>query len=169
MSDRKPLTQKQARFVELYTGDGPEWHNATLSAEGAGYAAPAVEGSKNLRNPRVWKAIEEVMAPAAQAAMVTAQSVLQELEAARIGAMRAGKYSAAVAASVAKGKSIALFTDRVETVTQLEDVQDHDLVQLIQELLSKGGEDVESVLRAIAADASEGRALPGPDGAETTH
>ena len=49
------LTEKQRRFVEVYSSNGG---NGTKAAEAAGYAQPAEQAYENLKKPDITKAIE---------------------------------------------------------------------------------------------------------------
>ncbi|MGI8766582.1 MAG: terminase small subunit [Gemmatimonadaceae bacterium] len=81
MSDPRPLTPKQARFVEEYLTD----LNATQAAIRAGYSPKTAYaiGVENLRKPVIVTALEEAMRARSERTGVTADRVVEEL--ARIG------------------------------------------------------------------------------------
>lgn len=79
--------------------------------------AAEVEGSKLLRKPEVSARIAELQARQVRRLDVTVETICQELEAARAGAMAARQYSAATAASLGKAKLLGLITDKAEIET----------------------------------------------------
>jgi len=67
----KSLTPKRQAFVDAYTG--PAQGNATEAARTAGYAKPAQEGHRLLRNAEIQRAIQAVTAEVRKAAVMDRQ------------------------------------------------------------------------------------------------
>ena len=59
----RPRSAKQAEFIRLYTGNGPEAFNATRSAIAAGYSERSARsiGSELLQKPNVRAAIDMII------------------------------------------------------------------------------------------------------------
>lgn len=157
----KPFTQKQAAFIKAYTTPGKTYRNATLSAEEAGYANPEVNGSQILRNHRVREEIERILNAAKREAVVTAAGVLREIEETRQKALAKEQYSTALKASELKGKTLAMFTDRVEQVMTIEDVSSGDLLQLIREVAQHLTEEEGLVRQALELLSGGGESAEG--------
>lgn len=108
MPEAKKLTAKMQRFVEEYTLD---W-NATQAAIRAGYSektAGAI-GQENLKKPIIQEAIQETLKNASKKTGITRDSLIAELEEARLIALSAEtpQASAAVSATTAKAKLLGL-------------------------------------------------------------
>lgn len=99
------LTIKQDLFVAAYCGNG---YNATKAAIAAGYSpnSAGVIGSENLSKPEIAEAIDAHKLMVQKRCGITLQSLLDELEEARLAALGAEtvQSSAAVAATQAKAK-----------------------------------------------------------------
>jgi phage terminase small subunit len=106
------MTPKQIAFVAEYLID----MNATQAAIRAGYSAhTAVKiGSENLRKPEVRKAIDAARAKVMDAAEMTVEKHMHDLKRLRDGAESDGKWAAAVAAEVARGKVSGFYVEKVE-------------------------------------------------------
>lgn len=117
---RMALTPKQQRFVAEYLIDG----NATQSAIRAGYSKATAKqiGSHLLTNIDLRAALEVKQAKINNKLEITAEKVLRDLEEARVAAMTAGQFSAAIRASELQGKSLpgGLFSDNVNN--KVEDI-----------------------------------------------
>lgn len=99
------LTIKQELFVAAYCSNG---YNATQAALTAGYSpnSAGVIGSENLSKPEIAEAIDSHKLMVQKRCGVTLQSLIGELEEARVAALSAEtvQSSAAVAATQAKAK-----------------------------------------------------------------
>lgn len=99
------LTIKQELFVAAYCSNG---YNATQAALTAGYSpnSAGVIGSENLSKPEIAEAIDSHKLMVQKRCGVTLQSLIDELEEARVAALSAEtvQSSAAVAATQAKAK-----------------------------------------------------------------
>lgn len=110
------LTAKQEAFCLAYLESG----NATDAYRKAGYSpdmAPktAMEAaSRLLKNSKVVARLADLRQPAAEAAQLTLHAHLARLEKLSKAAETDGKYAAAVAAEVARGKASGLYVEKVE-------------------------------------------------------
>lgn len=99
------LTIKQELFVAAYCSNG---YNATQAALTAGYSpnSAGVIGSENLSKPEIAEAIDSHKLMVQKRCGITLQSLIDELEEARLAALGAEtvQSSAAVAATQAKAK-----------------------------------------------------------------
>jgi phage terminase small subunit len=106
-----PLNAKQARFVGNYlTGMGAE-----RAAIQAGYSARNAYSSANRllhKHPAVIAAIKEAQGAIAEAAKVTAESMVKQFDEDRRFAVETENASAAVRASEMKAKLCGLLIDR---------------------------------------------------------
>lgn len=102
------LTPKQQRFVEEYTLD---W-NGTQAAIRAGYSekTACAIGVENLRKPIIQEAIQSLLKNASKKVEITRETLIAELEEARLIALGAEtpQASAAVSATTAKAKLLGL-------------------------------------------------------------
>ncbi len=71
--------------------------------EKAGYSPCEPNASRLIRNDKVRARVTELQAPAAKRAEVTVDSLIAEAEEARVGAIAAGQFAAAVSAVKEKG------------------------------------------------------------------
>ena len=111
MSNPK-LTAKQAAFVAEYLID----LNATQAAIRAGYSGKTafIIGFENLSKPNIAEAISEAQEHRAKRLLVTADSLVIELEEARANAIASNQNSAAVAATMGKAKLLGIGVEKVE-------------------------------------------------------
>ena len=149
----RPLTSRQGAFVAYYTdASNPKtYKNSTRSAEAAGYPHAHVQGAKCLGSVRVRAAVDKVLADQRNTAVVTSAGVLKGIEEIRNASMARGNYAVALRAEELRGKTLAMFTDRVEQVMTIEEVNTDDLRGLIAELSDKLGPEDEEVRLAIRA------------------
>ena len=84
----------------------------------AGYSdkgvGPRVGASRLLTKPNIKARLAELSAPAVRKAKITAESLLNELEETRAGAVSAAQFGAATAAIAAKAKISGIMVDRLE-------------------------------------------------------
>lgn len=130
-----PLTPKQQRFVQEYLQD----HNGAQAAIRAGYSESAArqQGSRLLTDPRVLAAVRAGQKKVAKKAEVTVDSLMAELEQARKLALKEKQASAAVTATMGKGKLAGLLVEKHKHsgavgTYDLKNLSDHDLDRLEQ-------------------------------------
>lgn len=105
-----PLTSKQQRFVQEYVKD----QNGTQAAIRTGYSEKTAkqQGSRLLADPRIKAAVRAGQKRVATRAAVTVESLMAELEQARALALREKQASAAVTATMGKGKLAGLLVEK---------------------------------------------------------
>ena len=111
------LTPRQESFCVHYTTIGGEtFGNGTKSAIAAGYSEKSAysQASTLLKNPKIQQRIKDLHAENMSRNNITVDKVLADLEHDKIMARHAGQYSVAKECSVAQGKYLAMFTDRIE-------------------------------------------------------
>lgn len=128
-----PLTPKQQRFVQEYLKD----QNGTKAAIRTGYSEKTAkqQGSRLLTDPRVQAAVKAGQQKVAKKAEVTVDSLMAELEQARKLALKEKQASAAVTATMGKGKLAGLLVEKHKHsgaigTYNLKDLSDDDLDQL---------------------------------------
>lgn len=109
------LTPKQEAFCLAYmeTGNASEAYRGAYSAGGMSPASVNREAKALTDNPKIAARLEELRAPVLEAAQMTLEGHLSDLLALREAAKADGKYSAAVAAEVARGKVSGFYVERV--------------------------------------------------------
>ena len=166
---RATLTDKQEAWCRWMVA-AEVAGNGTEAARRAGYkgndAALARIAYENRRKPKVIDRLEELEAKALSGADVTIEKVLKDLEIQRAQALEGGQYAAAVRCSELQGKYLKMFTERIEHVQTIEDVETQELVRLMREIAEAGGIDL---ARLIATDGPDGGGLSDTPGAQTTH
>src|SRR6516162_2386899 len=119
---RNPRHEKFAQLV--WQADAKNYRRG-LAYQAAGYRASLDDKSKScsadacahrlFKNAQVQRRIREISAMAAKRNEVTEDSLIGELEQARIAALEAQQASAAVAATMGKAKVCGLLVERKET------------------------------------------------------
>ena len=119
---RNPRHEKFAQLV--WRADAKNYRRG-LAYQAAGYRASLDDKSKScsadacahrlFKNAQVQRRIREISAMAAKRNEVTEDSLIGELEQARIAALEAQQASAAVAATMGKAKVCGLLVERKET------------------------------------------------------
>jgi len=129
------LTLKQQRFVHEYLKD----QNGTQAAIRTGYSEKTAkqQGSRLLTDPRVLAAVQAGQKKVARKAEVTVETLMAELEQARKLALKEKQVSAAVTATMGKGKLAGLLVEKRQHsgavgTYNLKDLSDHDLDRLEQ-------------------------------------
>lgn len=129
------MTAKQHTFVHEYLKD----QNCTKAAIRAGYSESTArqQGSRLLTDPRVLAAVRAGQQKAAKKAEVTVDSLMAELEQARQLALKEKQASAAVTATMGKGKLAGLLVEKHKHsgaigTYNLKDLSDDDLDRLEQ-------------------------------------
>lgn len=110
------LTAKREAFAVAYveTGNASEAYRRSFNAEKTQPHVVHVKASELLADGKVKVRVQELQAQAAERALVTVQSLTQELEEARALALQEGQPSAAVSASMGKAKLHGLLVDKAE-------------------------------------------------------
>jgi phage terminase small subunit len=129
------LTVKQEAFCLAYieTGNASEAYRRSYSAEKMKQEVIAIEASRLLDNPNVTLRVAELQQSVVKRHEVTVDSLMLELEKARIAAMGATtpQSAAAVAATMGKAKLAGLLIDKIEAkVNNLSDVKDDELAAI---------------------------------------
>lgn len=111
------LTAKREAFCLAYmeSGNQSEAYRIAFDAENMKAETVHKRASELMANGEVKGRIAELQARAAERALVTVQSLTQELEEARALALQEGQPSAAVSASMGKAKLHGLLTDKQQT------------------------------------------------------
>lgn len=110
------LTAKREAFALAYveTGNASEAYRRAYSTENFKPESINVNASKLLANAKVSQRVKELQAMAVERALVTVQSLTEELEEARALALQERQPSAAVSASMGKAKLHGLLVDKAE-------------------------------------------------------
>lgn len=111
------LTQKQENFCLAYieTGNASEAYRKAYNAAGSSEKSVWELASKMLDNPKVISRLEALREQAARRALLTLERHLEELAALRDEARAEGRYSAAIAAEIARGKAAGLYVEQSRT------------------------------------------------------
>ncbi len=141
-----PITPKQQRFVSEYLKD----QNGTQAAIRTGYSAKTAkqQGSRLLADPRIQAAVRAGQKKVAKKAEVTVDSLMAELEQARKLALKEKQASAAVTATMGKGKLAGLLVEKHKHsgaigTYDLSKLSDHELdrlEQILGPLADSGGD-----------------------------
>jgi hypothetical protein len=165
------FTPKQSLFILWYTTPGETFFNGVRSAEKAGYKGNvntlAAMARENLQKPKLAAALRKRVREIYSAADLTAERVLSDIELVRCLALEKGDLSTALKASELHGKYLKLFSERLEVVHSVEDVEDDVLVAMANELMGK----IDGLNHAGTAGGNGTAQGAGGDtpGAETTH
>lgn len=111
------LTQKQENFCLAYieTGNASEAYRKAYNAAGSSEKSIWELASKMLDNPKVISRLEALREQAARRALLTLERHLEELATLRDEARAEGRYSAAIAAEIARGKAAGLYVEQSRT------------------------------------------------------
>ena len=111
------LTQKQENFCLAYieTGNASEAYRKAYNAAGSSEKSVWELASKMLDNPKVISRLEALREQAARRALLTLERHLKELATLRDEARAEGRYSAAIAAEIARGKAAGLYVEQSRT------------------------------------------------------
>jgi len=127
MTQDRPLTPKQKRFVEEYLVD----LNATRAyktAYGCEQKGAEANGARLIRDDRVAARVANGLAKASERNELTLDSHLSRLDALGKEAARAGQFSAAISAEAKRGEAVGLYIRRTEDVTKLSPEQREERV-----------------------------------------
>lgn len=108
------LTPKQEAFCLAYieTGNASEAYRRAYDAGKMSAGAIHVAASELIAHPKISLRVQSVQKEAAERALVSVQSLTEELEEARALALREGQSAAAVSASMGKAKLHGLLVDK---------------------------------------------------------
>lgn len=110
------LTQKQEAFCLAYmeTGNASEAYRRAYSPTTKNQATINRAGKALLDNSKIATRLVELRAPVVEAAGVTLEGHLKRLADLSLAAEGEGKYAAAVAAEIARGKASGLYVEKTE-------------------------------------------------------
>ena len=138
------LTTKQELFVSAYCSNG---FNATQAAIEAGYSVDSAReiGSENLTKPDIAEAVDRYKLSIKKRHGITIESLLNELEEARVAALSAEtpQSSAAIAATMGKAKLTGLDKHIVEvsgpegSAIQIQELSRKDFKELLKRIEEK--------------------------------
>ena len=111
------LTRKQENFCLAYieTGNASEAYRKAYNTTRASEKSVWETASKILNNTKVISRLEELREKAAGRAILTLERHLEELKTLRDEARAEGRYSAAIAAEIARGKAAGLYVEQSRT------------------------------------------------------
>ena len=136
---KKPLTQFQEAFCLQFikSGNASDAYRA-VSPNSNGWTNNAlwVTASKMMARPNVDLRIAELQAGMAARAIVSAESLADELDATITMARECGQPGVCVAAIMGKAKLFGLLVDRKETRKGLLDDLPFDQLRILQEVLA---------------------------------
>ena len=166
---KRPLTAKQTAFVHWYCSAAVNM-NATEAARRAGYKGNdktlGTVGAENMAKPAIREAVDKRLEKAMSGADVTVEAVLRRISVIGDQALEDGQYASAAKCAELHGKYLKMWTDRIEHVSNIDEVSDQELVRLLHEIAEKGGIDLN---RLIAGDGAADGDLSRAPGAPTTH
>lgn len=112
------LTHKQESFCIAYieTGNASEAYRQSYSAKNMKPETINRNAKKLIDDNKIATRIQELRKPAVEAAQITLEGHLRDLEDLRNKAMEANQYSAAITAEVNRGKVAGLYVERTENV-----------------------------------------------------
>lgn len=90
-------------------------------------ASIARKAKELMDNVRIAARIAELRVPAVEAAKMTLETHLLDLQRLRDKADRAGKFSAAVAAEVSRGRAAGFYVERMNVNHSFSDLSDDDI------------------------------------------
>lgn len=110
------LTQKQEAFCLAYieTGNASEAYRRAYNAENMAPATTNRKAKEVLDNGKIAARITELRKPVVLNTQLSLEKHLNDLAALRNAAVKDKKWSAAVAAEVARGKAAGLYSEKVE-------------------------------------------------------
>lgn len=124
------LTPKQEAFCVAYleSGNATDAYRRSYNAAGMAPATVNRKAKEVLDNGKIAARVAALRQPVIEAASMTMEGHLQTLKELRDAAKAEGKFSAAVAAEMARGKVSGFYVDRVagadggalQTVTRIE-------------------------------------------------
>jgi phage terminase small subunit len=141
MVAQQQLSERQKSFVRLIHEQVPPYRAYPL----AGYRRHHSNAYRLRENEGVKQYLGELEAQTMKRHEVTVDSLLTELEEARLNAKAAKQPSSEVSAVMGKAKLTGLLVDKQE----IKDVSNMNMEELIQSVRDKLGDQAESVLKAL--------------------
>lgn len=111
------LTEKQEAFCQAFVATNNATKAYRLAYEVDSEARPGthyVQAWRLTNEPKLAKRIKELRAELRETRKHTLETIIDELEEIRLGAIEAGQYSAAATAALNKAKMLGLNPDRLE-------------------------------------------------------
>jgi hypothetical protein len=150
MGARRQLSERQKAFARLVHEQVPPYRAYPL----AGYRPHESNPYRLLsENERVKRYMSELEAQTMERHEVTVDSLLTELEEARLNAKAAKQPSSEVTAVMGKAKLTGLLVDRQE----IKDVSNMNMEELVQAVRDNMGDEAEIVLKALGLKADAGQ------------
>lgn len=130
------VTPKQDAFCLAYmeTGNASEAYRRSYSCENMKQDTVRRKANELLENGKITARLDELRAPAIEAAQMTLEGHLRDLKRLRDLAEGEGKYSAAVAAEIARGKASGFYVERHDIHHSFAQLSDAELDARIAEL-----------------------------------
>ena len=115
------LTQKQENFCAAYieTGNASEAYRKAYNAEKMKPETVNNKAHALLKKGEIRARLEELRKPATESAQITLAQHLSTLEELRDEARAEGRYSAAIAAEIARGKAAGLYVERSQIAGEI--------------------------------------------------
>lgn len=133
------LTPKQEAFCLAYleTGNASEAYRKSYSVENMKPETVGRAAKQLLDNYKITTRINELQSVAAEATQVTLQGHITDLQRLRDAAAKAGQYSAAIKAEIARGKAAGLYTEKINLSggVELSQVEAYDFSGVPRETL----------------------------------
>jgi Terminase small subunit len=145
MGVRRQLSERQKSFARLVHEQVPPYKAYAL----AGYRRHHSNAYRLRDNEGVKRYLSELEAQTMKQHQVTVDSLLNELEEARLNAKAVKQPSCEVSAVMGKAKLTGLLVDRQE----VKDVSKMDMEELVQAVRDNMGDDADIALRALGLDA----------------
>jgi len=145
MGARRQLSERQRNFARLVHEQVPPYRAYAL----AGYRRHHSNAYRLRENEGVKQYLSELEAQTMKRHEVTIDTLLTELEEARLNAKTAKQPSSEVSAVMSKAKLTGLLVDRQE----IKDVSGMNMDELIQSVRDNLGDDAEMALKALGLDA----------------
>src|SRR5215207_5428684 len=144
MGTRRQLSERQKAFARLIHEQVPPYRAYAL----AGYRRHHSNAYRLRENEGVRQFLSELEAKTMKRHEVTVDSLLTELEEARLNAKAAKQPSSEVSAVMGKAKLSGLLVDRQE----IKDLSSMNMGELIQSVRDNLGDDAEIALKALGLD-----------------
>ena len=149
MGARRQLSERQKSFARLVHEQVPAYRAYAL----AGYRRHHSNAYRLRENEGVKQYLSELEAQTMKRHEVTVDSLLTELEEARLNAQTTKQPGAEISAVMGKAKLTGLLVDRQE----IKDVSNMNPEELVQAVRDNLGDEADVVLKALGLDANAGQ------------
>src|SRR5215207_9034973 len=149
MGTRRQLSERQKAFARLVHEQIPPYRAYAL----AGYRRHHSNAYRLRENEGVRQFLSELEAQTMERHEVTIDSLLTELEEARLNAKAAKQPSSEVSAVMGKAKLSGLLVDRQE----IKDVSNMNMEELVQAVRENMGDEADVALKALGLKADAGQ------------